>query len=143
VKPGVSATITGWGGPEVIAAHVRRIDPAAFTKVSALGLEEQRVHVVLDLDQVPPGLGHDYRVDTAVEVWRGQGVLRVPSTALFREGDRWALFVVRVGRARRVLVDAGETDGTWTVVRSGLGEGEVVVTQPSDQVTDGTRLARQ
>jgi HlyD family secretion protein len=141
VKPGARATITGWGGREVIAAHVRRIDPAAFTKVSALGLEEQRVHVLLDLDQAPPsGLGHDYRVDAAVEVWRGKDILRVPSTALFREGDRWALFVVRDGRARRVLVDAREGDGTWTAVRSGLQENEVVITQPSDQVTDGTRV---
>ena len=141
VKPGVSAHMTGWGGVEVIAAHVRRIDPAAFTKVSALGLEEQRVHVVLDLDHPPPaGLGHDYRVEAAVEVWRGGDVVRVPSTALFREGDRWAVFAVRDSRARRALVDVGETDGAWTVVRSGLGEGEVVVTQPSDQIADGTRV---
>jgi HlyD family secretion protein len=144
VKPGARATITGWGGAQAIAAHVRRIDPAAFTKVSALGLEEQRVHVLVDLDQPPPpGLGHDYRVDVSVEVWRGQNVLRVPSTALFRAGDRWALFLVREGRARRTLVEVGPTDGTWTVATSGLGEGAAVITQPSDLVSDGTRVAPQ
>jgi HlyD family secretion protein len=142
VRSGARGTITGWGGPQAIRARVRRIDPAAFTKVSALGLEEQRVHVVLDLaTPPPPGLGHDYRVDVAVVVWEGRDVVRVPSTALFRVDQRWAVFVVRDGRARRTLVDVGPTDGTWTVATSGVHEGDTVVTQPSDAIRDGTRLA--
>jgi HlyD family secretion protein len=142
VRPGAVATITGWGGPQAIAARVRRIDPAAFTKVSALGLEEQRVPVVLDLaGPPPPGLGHDYRVDVSVVIWEGRGVLRVPSTALFRVDGRWAVFVVGDGRARRTFVETGPTDGTWTVATAGLREGETVVTQPSDAIQEGTRLS--
>lgn len=141
VREGAAATVTGWGGSQPLDARVRRIDPAAFTKVSALGLEEQRVHVILDLTAPPPaGLGHDYRVDVAVVVWDGKDVLRVPSSALFRVGDRWAVFRMVDGRSRRVLVQTGPTDGTWTVVTSGLGEGDEVITQPSDDLDEGTRV---
>jgi HlyD family secretion protein len=119
-------------------------DPAAFTKVSALGLEEQRVHVVVDLtDPPPPGLGHDYRVDVAVVIWEGRDVLRVPSTALFRVGDRWAVYRVVDDRARRVLVDLGPTDGTMTAVTAGLQDGDKVITQPSDMVEHGTHVSRR
>ena len=141
VRPGAAATITGWGGAQPIHARVRRVDPAAFTKVSALGLEEQRVHVVLDLTEVsPPGLGHDYRVEAAIVVWEGKDVLRVPSTALFRAGDRWAVFVVREGRARKAFVELGATDGSWTVATGGVVGGEVVIVQPSDTIEDGTKV---
>lgn len=141
VRPAADAVITGWGGPKPIRARVRRIDPAAFTKVSALGLEEQRVHVILDLaDAAPPGLGHDYRVDAAVVVWEGKDVLRAPSTALFRSTDRWTVFLVRDGRARKTLVEIGPSDGTSTVITSGLGVGDHVIVQPSDAIDDGTRV---
>lgn len=144
VREGAAATITGWGGPQPLLAHVRRIDPAAFTKVSALGLEEQRAHVVLDLADPPPsGLGHDYRVDVAIVVWEGKDVVRVPSTALFRVGDRWATFRVLDGRARKMLVEVGATDRTLTVVTNGLREGDEVITQPSDAIADGTRVRRR
>jgi HlyD family secretion protein len=144
VRPGASGSVTGWGGSTVLRARVRRIDPAAFTKVSALGLEEQRVHVVLDLaEPPPPGLGHDYRVDASVVVWEGQNVLRVPSTALFRTGDRWAVFRVEDSRARQAIVDLGATDGTSTVVVAGLRDGDEVITQPSDAIEDGTRVSRR
>ncbi len=127
-----------------IAARVRRIDPAAFTKVSALGLEEQRVHVILDLSEPPPpGLGHDYRVDVAIVVWEGNDVVRVPSTALFRTGERWAVFRVSNGRAHKVPVELGATDGTWTVATSGLDGGDEVITQPSDAIEDRTRVRRR
>lgn len=143
VTPGTSATISGWGGAP-IRTRVRRIDLAAFTKVSALGLEEQRVHVVLDLvDAPPPMLGHDYRVDVAIVIWASEDVLRAPSTALFREGDQWALYVVRGGRAYVATVDVGPSDGAWTVIERGLTSGDVVVTQPSDEVRDGVRVRAQ
>jgi HlyD family secretion protein len=144
VRQGATGTVTGWGGATALGARVRRVDPAAFTKVSALGLEEQRVHVVLELTDPPPaGLGHDYRVDVSVVVWQGEGVLRVPSTALFRSGDRWAVFLVTNSRARKVLVELGATDGTSTVATSGLEEGNEVITQPSDAIDDGTRVSRR
>jgi HlyD family secretion protein len=142
VREGATAAVTGWGGAE-LGARVRRIDPAAFTKVSALGLEEQRVHVILDLGEPPPaGLGHDYRVDVAIVVWEGKDVLRVPATALFRDGDRWAVFRVTGGRARKAFVEVGATDNTWTVATNGLEEGDEVITQPSDAVADGARVRR-
>lgn len=141
LRVGAAATITGWGGPKPLAARVRRVEPAAFTKVSALGLEEQRVHVVLDLvDPLPAGLGHDYRVDLSIVTWSGQDVLRVPSRALFRSGARWAVFALRDGRARETPVELGATDGTFTVVTHGLVEGDVVIAQPTDAITDGTRV---
>ena len=141
VRAGAAATITGWGGRQELRARVRRVDPAAFTRVSALGLEEQRVHVVLDfVEPVPPGLGHDYRVDVAIVVWHGEEVLRIPSTALFRAGDRWTVFAIRNDRARLVNVDLGLTDGTSTVIDHGLAEGDRVLVQPSDEIHDGVRV---
>jgi HlyD family secretion protein len=141
IRAGAAATITGWRGRRALAAKVRRVEPAAFTKISALGLEEQRVHVVLDLvDPLPAGLGHDYRVDVSIETWSGKDALRVPSTALFRAGERWAVFVVRDGRARAMIVDPGETDGTHTVIARGVAEGDVVIAQPTDAIEDRTRV---
>jgi HlyD family secretion protein len=141
VRAGATARITGWGG-KLLAARVRKVEPAAFTKVSALGLEEQRVHVVLDLaEPPPPELGHDYRVDVAIVVWEGTNVLRAPATALFRDGDQWAIFAVDHGRAREVPVEIGASDGTWTVITSGLVEGAMVIAQPTDAIQDGTRVA--
>ena len=140
VRVGAAAQVTGWGG-KPIAARVRAIEPAAFTKVSALGLEEQRVHVRLDLaEPAPAELGHDYRVDAAIVVWEATDVVRVPATALFRAGDRWAVFVADDGRARRVPVEIGASDGTWTAVTSGLAALATVIAQPSDSIEDGARV---
>jgi len=88
----------------------------------------------------PAGLGHDYRVDAAVVVWEGDNVLRVPSTSLFRAGDHWAVFVVRQGRARKTVVESGATDGTLTAVTGDVKEGDTVIVQPSDAISDGTRV---
>jgi HlyD family secretion protein len=141
VRVAADALVSGWGGPRPLTARVRRVDPAAFTKISALGLEEQRVRVILDLiDPPPPGLGHDYRVDIAITTWVGTDVVRVPSTALFRSGSRWAVFVVREGTARLVPVELGPSDGDWTVVERGLAAGEVVVSHPSDLIREGVRV---
>ena len=141
VRRGAPATVTGWGGPQPLSARVRGIDPAAFTKVSALGLEEQRVRVVLDLaEPLPKGLGHDFRVDVAIVVWQGANVLRVPSTALFRSGEQWTVFTVRAGRARLVPIEIGRSDAKWTVVDRGLRAGDEVIVQPSDLISDGTRV---
>ena len=141
VQPGAKAIVFDWGRSTPIAARVRRIDPAAFTKVSALGLEEQRVRIVLDFaEPVPAGLGHDFHVMVAIGVWDGANVLAIPSTALFRSGDRWAVFLVRDGRARLQLVTPGRSDATRTVIDEGVSAGEEVVTQPSDALRDGSRV---
>jgi HlyD family secretion protein len=141
VRVGADAVVTSWGGPRPLAARVRRIELAAFTKISALGLEEQRVRVMLDLmDPLPAGLGHDFRIDVAITTWSGTGVVRVPSTALFRSGARWAVFAVRAGAARLVPVELGPTDGDFTVIERGLAPGEVVVSHPSDLIREGVRV---
>jgi HlyD family secretion protein len=141
VRPGATATLRDWGG-EPISARVRRIDPAAFTKVSALGIEEQRVPVMLDLVRPPPAaLGHDFRVNAAIVTWQAEGVLTVPSTALFRaRGGRWAVFTVRDGRARLTAVTPGPSDGARTVIERGLADGDTVVVQPSDALSDSARV---
>lgn len=141
VRSGALATVSGWGGGEPLSARVRRVDPAGFTKVSALGLEEQRVRVVLDLTDPPPrGLGHDYRVDVGIVVWEDDDALRVPSTALFRVDDHWSVFVIRDGRARLANVETGPSDATSTIVTKGLAAGEKVIPQPSDVISDGMRI---
>lgn len=141
VQPGAPATIRDWGDGPPLFARVRRIDPAAFRKVSPLGLEEQRVSVVLDLvDPRPPTFGHEYRVNVAIVVWKGDDVLTLPSTALFRVGEDWAVFVVRENRARVTRVTVGKSDATRSVVERGLAAGDRVVVQPSDSLQDGSRV---
>jgi HlyD family secretion protein len=141
VNPGAPAAIRDWGGDQPLTARVRQIDPGAFTKVSALGLEEQRVPIVLDLvGERPPTFGNGFHVKVAIEVWKGTNVLTVPSTALFRVGDEWAVFVVRDGRAHLTRVTTGRSDDARTVVEQGLAAGDVVVVQPSDALTDGGRV---
>jgi HlyD family secretion protein len=142
VQPGARATIHDWGDGPPLSARVRRIEPAAFTKVSPLGLEEQRVSVVLDVTAPRPlAFGHEYHVKVAIVVWTGEDVLTIPSAALFRVGDEWAVFVVRNSRAQLTRVVAGRSDGTRTVVERGLAPGDRVVIQPSDALKDGSRVA--
>ena len=142
VTPGAKAIIRDWGGTEALTARIRQIDPGAFTKVSALGLEEQRVPIVLDLvSERPPAFGNDFHVNVAIVVWTGHDVLTVPSTALFRVGESWAVFVVRDGRAHLRRVAIGRSDDTRSVVEEGLDAGDEVVMQPSDALQDGSRVA--
>ena len=109
-----------------------------ITKKTYLTASEKAVKILRN--NHPPKLGHDYRVDVEIVVWESKGVLRVPSTALFRTGDRWAAFAIRDGRARLVGVETGPSDLAWTVVKSGLAVGEKVIPQPSDSIKDGTRV---
>ena len=143
VKPGAKATILDWGGPETLAARVRQVESGGFTKVSALGLEEQRVPIVVDLmSERPAALGNDFHVNVAIVVWTGRDVLTIPSTALFRVGENWAVFVVRDGRAHSQRVTVGRSDDTRTVIERGLDDGDDIVIQPSDALRDGIRVAR-
>ena len=142
VKPGAKATILDWGGSEPLEARVRQIDPGGFTKVSALGLEEQRVPIVLDLlSERPAAFGNDFHVNVSIVVWTGRDVVTIPSTALFRVGESWAVFVVRDGRAHLTRVTVGRSDDTRSVIEQGLDAGAEVVVQPSDTVQDGSRVA--
>jgi HlyD family secretion protein len=141
IRPGAAATLGDWGDGPPIPARVRRVEPAAFTKVSPLGLEEQRVAVILDLAEPRTAtLGQDYHVNVAVVVWNGTDVLTVPSTALFRVGADWAVFVVQGCRVRLTRVKVGRSNATRTVVEQGLSERDTVVVQPSDTLADGTRV---
>ena len=140
IKPGAPAVIQDFGDAPAIHARVRRVEPAAFTKVSPLGLEEQRVNVILDVTDPQVAFGHDYHVNVAVVVWKANNALAIPSTALFRVGADWAVYVVRDGRARLVRVGTGRSDATRTVIERGLAVGDIVVVQPSDALVDGHRV---
>ena len=145
VKPGSPVRIDGWGGSP-IRGRVTRVDPAGFLKVSALGIEEQRVHVTIDFIDPPETwsrLGHDYRVTVHVTVWSSDSALTVPVGALFRSGDRWAVFVVRDGRARVTPIEIGHRNNRVAEVASGLGTGDQVILHPSDKVKDGTSVSER
>jgi HlyD family secretion protein len=140
IAPGMPVVLEGWGGDRPLQARVRVVEPYAFTKVSALGVDEQRVNVVADFVD-PPGLvGDGYRVDARIVLWNGDDVLKVPASALFRHGEGWSAFVVESGRARRRAVAVGHRGALEIEVAAGLGEGEVVVRHPSNDVDDGVRV---
>jgi HlyD family secretion protein len=143
VKPGAVARIEGWGGGRTLAARVRRVEPSAFTKVSALGIEEQRVNVLLDLTDPRSAwqaLGHEYRVYVRIRIWEGGDVVRVPLAALFRRGAQWTVFRVAGGRAAAVPVEIDHRDDSRAEVTAGLQPGDVVIVHPSDRVEDGARV---
>src|SRR5262249_62249611 len=120
--------------------------PAGFVRVSALGLEELRVHTTIDCVDPPEArsrLGHDYRVIVHVTVWNSDNVLTVAVSALFRQGDDWAVFAVRDGRARTAAVQIGHRNNRTAEVISGLSPGDRVVLHPSDRVSDGTAVAER
>ncbi len=140
IKPGTKVTITEWGGDQDLQATVRRIDPAAFTKVSALGIEEQRVNAILDLQQAPPGLGHGYRTYARLTIWEGENVLQVPIGAMFRTDGSWAVFLVINNRAELQKIAIGQMNEHYSEVLSGLQDGDRVVVYPSDLIEQGSLL---
>lgn len=143
VKPGAEAVVEGWGGPEPLEAKVRRIDPAGFTKVSALGIEEQRVNTVLDLTGPAadrPPLGHDFRVFVRITVWSADDVLQVPLGALFRQGNEWAVFQVVDATAQLTPVRIGQRSTQLAEIIDGLEQGSQVILHPSDRISDGTKV---
>ncbi|SMH52295.1 efflux RND transporter periplasmic adaptor subunit [Maritimibacter sp. HL-12] len=140
IAPGVRAYVERWGGSEALEAQVRQIEPAAFTKVSALGIEEQRVRVLLDFVTAPearPALGHNFRVYLRIVEWQGDDVRLVPISALFREGGDWAVFTLDGEAARLAPVEIGRRNTEFAEVLDGLAEGDRVITHPSDRVDDG------
>ncbi|SEN58412.1 HlyD family secretion protein [Gemmobacter aquatilis] len=143
VRPGAAARITGWGGPD-ITAEVERVEPAAMTRISALGIDEQRVEVLLRLTGDPQdwqALGHGYRVIVGITLLNVQDVLSIPVGALFRDGSDWATFVIEDGRARLRIITLGERDDEVAQVLEGLEAGDRVVLHPSDLISDGVTVA--
>lgn len=143
IEPGQRVIIDQWGGGAALTGRVRRVEPSGFTKISALGIEEQRTNVIIDITSPAAQwqrLGHGYQVETRVVLWEGRDVLVVPLTALFRHGDAWAVFVIDGGRARLRQVQLGRRNGFDAEVRDGLARGEQVILSPSDRVSDGVRV---
>ncbi len=140
VHPGDEMRVEGWGGDSALMGHVIRVEPSGFTKVSALGVEEQRVNVVGILNTVPAGLGDRFRVDVQIVVWRSPGVLQVPASALFRLGPTWAVFQVEDGRVHQRSVEVGHRSGFDVEVIGGLKAGATVIRDPGDQVVEGGRV---
>ena len=144
VREGAKATVEGWGGAP-LTAKVTRVEPAGFTKVSALGIEEQRVRVILELlnaGEAVDRLGHEFRVVVKIQVYDSAKALRVPISALFRKADSWAVFTVERGRARSVPVAIGQRNTAFAEVVRGLAEGAVVLMHPSDRIAEGVRVVR-
>jgi HlyD family secretion protein len=145
IQPGARVELEQWGGSEPLQARVRLVEPAAFTKVSALGVEEQRVNVIADI--VTPvekraNLGDLFRVEARIITWEAEKVLKVASGAVFRRGDESAVYATRNGRAIFQPITTGRTSGTETEIVNGLNEGEDVIIYPGDRIHDGDRVKR-
>jgi HlyD family secretion protein len=143
VKPGTEVVISGWGGDGPLAGRVRQIEPSGFTKPSALGVDEQRVNVVIALTD-PRGrwatLGDGYRVETRLALWRASDVLKAPQGAVFRHGDGWAVFRIDGDRAQLAPVQIGHRGDTEVEILSGLEPGVSVAVHPGDRVKPGARV---
>ena len=144
IAPGAAVRIERWGGNLPLDGRVRLVEPSGYTKLSALGVEEQRTNVVIDL--ISPseqwrGLGDGFRVDARVVVFGAADVLTVPASALFRDAAGWAAFVVEDGRARKRAVVAPRRGWRDALVERGLAEGELVIVYPGDAITDGVRVS--
>lgn len=142
IRSGAGVLIENWGGADGLRARVRTVEPQAFTKISALGVEEQRVNIVADfLDKSSAGrLGDNYRLDTRIIAWQSADALKAPSSAFFREGEKWKVFVNDGGTARLREVEIGHRTAVETEILKGLSEGEAVILHPANQIADGTRV---
>lgn len=143
IRPGARVILNEWGGEKALAGRVRLIEPAAFTKVSALGIEEQRVNVIIDfsgMDDDRPALGDGFRVEADIVRWESSDVLTVPTGALFRDAGQWSVFVVSDRQATLWHVELGHRNDDAAEVLDGLKQGEVVILYPGDRVEAGTPL---
>ncbi len=146
IRPGQRVLIDRWGGDRPLDGRVRRVEPSGFTKISALGVEEQRVNVVMDITDPPEvraGLGDGFRVETRVVVWQSEDELKAPTGALFRRDEGWAVFAVDGGRAVLRSIEIGERNAQEAQVLGGLEPGQEVVVYPSDSLSDGSRVAAE
>jgi len=146
IKPGMAVLYERWGGEKPLTGQVRRVEPVGFTKISALGVEEQRVLIISDITSHPEEwqtLGDGYRVESRFILWEDQDVLQIPASALFRSNGQWTLFVMQDGKARRRTVKVGRSNGLAAQILDGLTEGEAVITHPDDTIEDGVRVKRR
>jgi len=147
IRPGDPVIFERWGGGAPLRGAVRLVEPAAFTKISSLGIEEQRVNVIIDLLSDPAereGLGHGFRIEAGIIVWQAEDVLVVPESALFRsEGEGWATFVIEDGRAVIRTVEIGRRNGEVAEVLAGLEAAQRVIVHPGDRVGEGSRVLEQ
>jgi HlyD family secretion protein len=142
IERGAMVEIRGWGGEAPLNGRVRLVEPSAFTKISALGVEEQRVNVVIELLDKPEGvvLGDGYRVEVSIVVWQSDDVLLLPVSALFRDGERWAVWLVDGGFARLQAIELGKRQGLWVEAAAGLEARQTVIVHPSDAITEGVEV---
>jgi HlyD family secretion protein len=140
VKPGATVILEGWGSDTPLRAQVRTVEPSAFTKVSALGVEEQRTNIVADFVDPPGPLGDGYRVTASIIIWESENVLKAPASALFRHEDRWSVFVIEGGKATRRDVEIGHRSQLEVEVLSGIEPGSAVILHPTNQIVDGARV---
>lgn len=143
VKPGQPVLIEQWGGEGALRARVRRVEPSGFTKISALGVEEQRVNVIVDFDEPRDktrSIGDGYRVELRIVVWQKDDVLKVPTSSLFRHEGQWAVYTVEGDRAVRRLVEVGQRSGLEAEVLTGLAQGQRIIVYPSDTIADGIQV---
>ena len=143
IRPGSTVFFERWGGDASLTGTVTTVEPEAFTKVSSLGVEEQRVLVIADITSLPEEwkrLGDGYRVEASFVIWEGKDVLQVPASSLFRKGEGWAVFMVESSRARTRSVKVGHRNGLIAEITGGLSEQDMVITQPDDTVRDGVRI---
>lgn len=141
--PGTKVLLERWGGARPLEARVKLVEPTAFTKISALGVEEQRVLVLADIVSPPEEwerLGDGYRVEASFVLWESEDVLRAPASSLFREGDGWAVFAVEEGFAVRRGVEVGERNGLAAEVLGGLSAGDVVIAHPDAAISEGIEV---
>lgn len=145
IREGAAVRIENWGG-QTLNGQVRRIEPFGYTKISVLGIEEQRVDVVIDFtkpEAVPSALGHGFRVEVGIEEWRGDNVLQAPMSALFRIEGGWGVYVFDEGKARLARLEVGHLNGREAEILAGLEAGDEVVLHPSDRITNGAGLVRR
>jgi HlyD family secretion protein len=146
IRLGDSVEIALWGGETPLNARVRRVEPAAFTKISALGVEEQRVLVLCDLmdtQEQAKALGDRFRVEVRVAIWHSDSVLLAPAGALFREGNAWKTYVFQNGKAVLTAITAGRSDGRFTEILGGLNADDEILLHPPDTIKDGARVTKR
>jgi HlyD family secretion protein len=144
VEPGQRVFIKNWGGSMPLEGRVDHIEPIGFKKVSSLGIEEQRVNVIINLTseaELYRRLGHGYQVDVDIILWEGDEVLSVPLTALFRDKSEWAVFAIKNGKVRTRIVEVGRRNAFNAQILSGLQEGDWFILYPNDQIADGVSIS--